>query len=680
MKLILLSLIILLTTVVGTPSGQAQGSKNFSQKLIPIQGSIQLREDAALYYEMGKYETALPLYEKLSQRYPGEVDFVYKTGVCFLYMPGQAQNSITFLEKVLLRDPNREGLAFNLGKAYHANSDFDLGIKYFDFLLSNKSLATADRALISRLRKSCEVGKELVANALDILVANMGETLNSEGTEYVPLLSSDESTLIFTYRAKNPNTSDKEVAIYYSDDIFISYKRKGAWTQPKSISTNINTKNEDEAAVGISSDGKQIFILKYNEETSGDIYSSSLKSDGWTVPTKLKGDVNTNAWEGSACVSKNGKLLYFDSEREGGLGGTDIYSAELQKDGSWSNVTNLGDKINTPFNDEAAFINADSKTLYFSSDGHKTMGGFDIFKSIKDKSGNWSSPQNLGYPINTVANDKYYVSSADGKRGYYHQDNPNGYGGLDLYMVDYDKPAIKEKPVVVATTPATEVDTKSDPDIRIDPNYVDNEPISISGTVKSDGNTTISRAKIKLRGDDKSVLGEVISDRDGKFAFKNVKKNKHYNIEIVIAEPKSSNPTAPNTGGSKTKVSEDRKSTSKPKPTRRVELSGDIRIANLTLCEDVQNHAPVRASESFSVSLGKVFFHTEVNLGVGVEGTITHKWYFNDVVVQSVELNVKGPRWRTFSYKSIDSTMKGAWKVEVLSGGSIIAEKEFKVQ
>jgi len=693
MRSIFVILSILLVMCWSTPSAHSQGGKQFSQKLIPVQGSIKLREQAELYYSIGDYAGARPLYEQLTQRYPSRVEFIYKTGVCFLYEPGEAGQAISYLERVLHLDPDREGLAFHLGIGYHANNDFDLGIKYFDFLLASKSLASSDRELISRMRNSCEVGKELVANELNILIRNMGEQINSEGTEYVPLLSADESTLIFTYKKIKASEGLKPgEERFLDDDIYISFKKDGNWSKPKSISDNINTDGEDEAAVSISADGKQILILKYSDETSGDIYLSTLKSGEWSKPTKLKGDINTAEWEGTASLSKDGKVIYFDSEREGGFGGTDIYRAELQKDGTWGNIVNLGKTINTPYNDESAFIHSDSKTLYFSSDGHKTMGGFDIFKSKMDRKGNWSTPENIGYPINTVANDKYYVVSTDGKRGYYHQNNPKGYGGLDLYMINYDLPARKEaaieveakaegKPLKVKVEGGKTASTGVDKTPGYDPNYVDNTPISISGTLKSEGSSpgSISKAKIKLLGDDKKIIAEAISDKEGKFAFRNIRGNKHYEIEVVIDDQRVSNAKSPETTETKMRISEDRRSTKQPNAPGAAATPGELQIANFTLCEDVQDRAPIRASTSFPAELDKIWFHTEVNLGFDVEATITHKWYYNGREVSSVDLRVKGPRWRTFSYKTVDEQMKGSWRVEVLYGGTVLAEKEFKV-
>jgi len=709
MKRFTVASLVLLVLTLSIPKANSQVRRQFSQDMTPIKGSIKLREYAAIYFEMGDYQRALPMYEQLSHRYPGRIEFLYRTGICYLYKPGGTKYAIGYLEKVLHLDPAKEGLAFQLGKAFHANNDFDLGIKYFEFLLNKKTLAKTDRELVERLKKNCIVGKELAANPLDILISNMGAPINSSGTEYVPLLSADESTLIFTFKTGSSGYSKDLIKgeLHY-DDIYIAYKENGVWTKPRSISTNINTLEEDEAAVGISADGKQLLILKYNEETSGDIYMSNLESGEWTKPVKLKGEINSPGWEGTASVSADGKTLYFDSEREGGYGGTDIYKAELQSDGSWGNVVNLGESINTPYNDEAAFIHSGSKTLFFSSDGHKTMGGFDIFKSTLDADGNWSKPENLGYPINSTGHDKYYFASTDGKRGYYHQNKPDGFGDLDLYMINYDLPAEvptqpdpdqsggeepviataeEEEPSKAAANRESEEDNpvkeeKTDPE----PAIAAKSPISISGSLLTSGTepTSLAKVKIRLLGDEKSTIAETISDDKGRFSFTNLSGNDNYEIEVVIDEAAIAGPVSSNSVAIATDNPTKPKSEAPPsrglRPHESSSTSSNVKIANHAVCSSVEDRIPKGESASFSSEIGKIWFFTEANLAVEDEETITHKWYLKGQEISSVELEVKGPRWRTFSYKSIDRFMKGSWKVQaVSSNGTILADSEFRV-
>jgi hypothetical protein len=171
--------------------------------------------------------------------------------------------------------------------------------------------------------------------------------------------------------------------------------------------------------------------------SSGDLYISRLKGNTWTEATKLPESINTKAWEPSACLSADERILYFSSNKEGGQGGTDIYMVRLLPNGEWALPMNLGNKINTPFDEDSPFMHPDGKTLYFSSTGHRTMGGFDIFvTTYNEEKKEWSRPENVGYPINTAHDDIHFTWSADGRRVYFSSIRPEGYGDNDIYYAD----------------------------------------------------------------------------------------------------------------------------------------------------------------------------------------------------------------------------------------------------
>jgi outer membrane protein OmpA-like peptidoglycan-associated protein len=212
-------------------------------------------------------------------------------------------------------------------------------------------------------------------------------------------------------------------------------KKDGTWSSPKSISENVNTFG-NEASISLSADGQQLFL--YRDVNGGDIYVSDLDGNFWNMPMELGPNVNTKAWETHAAVS--GNTLYFVSDRkEGGMGGRDIWRCVKLPNGLWSLPTNLGPQINTPYDEEAPFIHPDGVTMFFSSNGHKSIGGFDIFKSVKDDEGKWSTPENMKAPINTPDDDIFYVQSADGKRGYFSSVRKGGMGEKDIYMINFEK-------------------------------------------------------------------------------------------------------------------------------------------------------------------------------------------------------------------------------------------------
>ncbi len=248
--------------------------------------------------------------------------------------------------------------------------------------------------------------------------------------------------MIFTYRGKksagglqNGYNEADPYGIYY-EDVFISYKDStNNFEEPKSIGFTINGISND-AAVALSAEGHKLFVFKDDGSNGGDLYMSTLTGKDWSVPERLAGDVNSGAWEGSCSLASDGKTLFFTSERKGGYGGKDIYTSRLQPDGSWGTAINMGDKINTPYDDDAPFIHPDGRILVYSSKGKNSMGGYDVFRAVFNPSdSSWSDPENMGYPINSPDDDIYYVLTADGKTGYYSSGKVDGQGLQDIYKI-----------------------------------------------------------------------------------------------------------------------------------------------------------------------------------------------------------------------------------------------------
>jgi outer membrane protein OmpA-like peptidoglycan-associated protein len=201
---------------------------------------------------------------------------------------------------------------------------------------------------------------------------------------------------------------------------------------------NVNTASHD-ACIAVSPDGKQLFI--YKDTRSGDIYVSTLTDPTnyvWSKPVSLGENINSKYQEPSVSMTADGKTLFFSSDRPGGKGGLDIYYSRKTSDGKWGAAINLGDTINTPYDDDAPFIHPEGTTLYYSSRGHATMGGYDIFRCYLEND-HWTTPENLGYPINTVDDDSYFVLSADNKHGYYASANDGGHGEKDVYLISMPK-------------------------------------------------------------------------------------------------------------------------------------------------------------------------------------------------------------------------------------------------
>jgi len=258
---------------------------------------------------------------------------------------------------------------------------------------------------------------------------NLGDSINSEVSEYFPTTTIDGNTLIYTRRVHNMNEDFYEATRPDS---------KSPWGASRSLPGNINT-NQNEGAQNISVDGEWLIFTGCNFPEgygSCDLYISYLTADGWSAPENLGSNINTDAWESAPSLSPDKRDLYFASNRTGGYGGNDIYVTHRMLNGHWSPPANLGPTINTAGNEGTPFIHADNQSLYFTSDGHPGYGGDDLFMARKGPKGVWSVPENLGYPINTIENEGSLVVAADGKTAYYASDRSDTRGGLDLYTFE----------------------------------------------------------------------------------------------------------------------------------------------------------------------------------------------------------------------------------------------------
>lgn len=391
----------------------------------------------------GKFAEALEHYLKANVFNPDNGFLNYKIGECYLKSPYKTK-AIPYLEKANKLDPAAHpDLLYSLGSAYHLNAEWDKATdEYVKFQKTLPEQAAEMTLNVKNKIQECKTGKELVQHPLNVKIENLGGVINSEYTDYVSTISADESILMFTSRRKG-STGDTydDYAQEYMEDIYISYDKDGEWSKPKNLGKPVNTPRND-AIAGLSFDGQRLFVYRDDEEGNGDIYESLLKGEKWSEVTKFPNPINTEHHESTACLAYDGKTLYFVSNRpeQGAFGGRDIYMSKWDKRRKmWKRPKNLGRNINTKYNEESVFIHPDGKTLYFSSKGHNTMGGYDIFKSTA-KGRSWSKPKNIGYPINSPDDDVAFVVSASGRHAYYSSVKKDGLGKRDLYMITFIDP------------------------------------------------------------------------------------------------------------------------------------------------------------------------------------------------------------------------------------------------
>jgi len=431
---------ILACLTIGIPSfvsGQEFGSVDFRTKF--------MKADAMIYD--GRHEQALPLVKELIATDSGNANLNFMLGSCYLFTK-KYSTALYYLDKAVRdvsishqeanpKERKAPGMAyFYLGKAHHFINEFDQAISnlynYRSFIDMNDYAAYTE---VKRHIEYAENAKELVENPVRTEIKNLGPTLNTNYPEFSPVISADGQTLIFTSRREGSTGGKLDQNSKFYEDIYVSKREGDDWSKPQSIGRNINTDGH-EASIGLSPDGQTLFIYK-DDNGDGNIYESSLINNEWSTPRKVGGDVNTKSWETHATISARGDMIVFTSNRDGGQGKRDIWFCKLLPNGQWGTAQNMGPLLNTVHDEDAPSLSADGNTLIFSSQGHNSMGGFDIFRT-EFVDGAWTAPENLGYPISTAEDDIFMVTTPDGRYAYYSSQREGGSGETDLYRVKLD--------------------------------------------------------------------------------------------------------------------------------------------------------------------------------------------------------------------------------------------------
>jgi len=425
-------------------NGFSQGPNKNDQKMIK-----KIRGIADEFYRIGEYHNALNAYQDIDSIQPDQPDITYKLAICHLYNQEIGQ-SIKYFEKASSFGQQPLDFDYYWGKALHSNHEFEKAIeKYNEYLNKRKEKKQTDAHIsetdVEMLKRQCERGIKYIAKPVpNITITNLGPNVNSTYAEYGPLISRDESVLIFTSTRKDDNEILNPFSGEYYEDIYVSKKENGKWSKATNIGKPINSTGVHNAAVGLSPDGQKLIVsITSNEliklKETGDLYLSTIDSGTWSEPKFIEGGLNSSSWEPSVSMTEDENTIVFTSDRAGGKGGRDIYMMKRLPNGNWATPFNISDHINTEFDEDGPFIHPDGDKLYFSSKGHDGMGGFDIFYSEYNKETNeWTKPRNLGYPINTALDDIFFVWSADGERAYFSSKRTDSYGNTDLYMISRD--------------------------------------------------------------------------------------------------------------------------------------------------------------------------------------------------------------------------------------------------
>jgi len=403
-----------------------------SQEAFTLDESL---ENGDFFYEREDYVEAVYHFQNLIGTDYENANIHFKIGDCFLNIHGEEYKAIPFLEKAVQkmspkykkRSPSEtnapEWSLFYLGNAYRIANQLDNALEAYNRFLNLPDFdSNYNLNIVTNQIKAVEKAKIIQDIPLDLEMVNLGSPINSETANYAPVISSDETMLVFMTEQK------------FYHGIFVSRKEKGRWSEPENITPQVGS-DGDVIPTSISSDKQEIYLVK-GEDDMRDIYVSMFDGEFWTKMEPLNAGINSTRAETHASISPDGTTLYFASNRRGGYGEIDLYRSFRTPDGDWGPPENLGPTINTEFNENIPFLSVDQKTLFFSSEGHYNMGGYDVFYSFMEETGEWGTPINIGYPINTTGDDLFYAPVGNGSVGYMAKIVQDGSGKEDIYRIE----------------------------------------------------------------------------------------------------------------------------------------------------------------------------------------------------------------------------------------------------
>ena len=339
--------------------------------------------------------------------------------------------------------------AITLARLYDQRGSYQREIILLKWYQSKKFNNEPQNAIVAEMLAQATFRDWAYAHPVAFAPATLGDQVNTGNDEYVNALTFDGDQLLFTRKMDRGNG-------YFEEQIFVSHKDGDLWEEPQPLQFQAFPEDIDPGAAFLSADGSKLYLTGcgWGRESGCDLYVSHWDLGKWSMPKRLEGNINTGSWESQPCVSADGKELYFVSRRNGNA---DIYCSRRNADRSWGEPQNLGAPINTQGTEMAPFLHPDGRTLYFSSDKHVGMGGFDLFMSRRGEDGKWQEPVNLGFPINTNGDEINFFVAADGKTAFISSQREGGQGGYDIYTFELPEEIRSDSANYLATVDVLEL-------------------------------------------------------------------------------------------------------------------------------------------------------------------------------------------------------------------------------
>jgi len=463
---------------------------------------------------------AMLIYREVLQSDANNAAALYGTSECY-YNLKKYKLALEYLNKALEKEPSISSESdFFRGQIYHRTAKLDDAITAFDAFLAKEKPSTYEYELATQYRLQCLYARDMMKKPVDVTIENMGNLINSRYDEYTPSISADGNTMVFTARRNDTKGGrmDEDGDYKYFEDIYYSNydETTKEWSQSIAVEGELNTETYD-AVLSIFPSGNGMYVYKNTVSSTGDIYLSEYRpgTKEWTAAQKMPRPINTSYFEGSISMTADGNTIYFVSERPEGEGQGDIY-VSTKKGESWSSPKNLGAVVNTDLDEKFVFIHPNGKTLFFASNGHQTMGSYDIFKT-EYVNGEWSVPVNLGYPINTVNEESTFSLTKDNKTLMIAAEYEDSFGERDIYKIDVSKYELLSGDYAKSTAGQILVSCTykaGEParDVLIEAYYVSNNKLVTSAETDKAG-----RVKLNLPGNETYKIVTTVDD------FKNEK-------------------------------------------------------------------------------------------------------------------------------------------------------------
>jgi OOP family OmpA-OmpF porin len=382
--------------------------------------AIELYTEADNFRVRGQYKEALDLLNQALEKDRNFSEAYFRQALIYKSLRDYSRSTERYMKGLNLTvdEKKQKAYFYELGENYLLQGEYDKALQFLNRFLDAEILNKQKIDQASLWKRNAQYALRNIKISSQFRPHELSDTVNAFAMQYFPVLTADEQELIFTRRIGGGQDDDEDLVVCKKDS-------QGKWTRPTTISANINSPL-NEGTCTISADGRQlIFTSCIGRKGYGscDLFESRKIGNEWTLPVNLGPEINSAAWESQPSLSADGRMLFFVSDRRGGMGNKDIYMSYKLENNRWTKAENLGDKINTPHEEISPFIHVNGRSLFFASNGREGFGGYDIYRSERE-SGQWTTPVNFGFPVNNHEDQFSLFITADGQHGFYsHEEN-----------------------------------------------------------------------------------------------------------------------------------------------------------------------------------------------------------------------------------------------------------------